>query len=98
MSMYLKALDIHVYFATIKDSYCLNDINLEANAKTLHALRSTLNDEYLSRVANFDSTFLVWNTLISLGEQKQYYAGSDSNDGSDAYNICYMVQGDNPLK
>ena len=24
MSMYLKALGIHVYFATIKDSYCLN--------------------------------------------------------------------------
>ena len=25
MFMYLEALGIHVYFATIKDSYCLND-------------------------------------------------------------------------
>ena len=24
MSMYLKALDIHIYLATIKNSYCLN--------------------------------------------------------------------------
>ena len=24
--------------------------------------------------------------------------GSDSDDGSDASNICYMVQGDNPLE
>ena len=68
MSMYLKALAIHVYFITIKYSYCLNVKNLEANVKTLHALRSTLNDEHLSRVANFNSIFVVWNTLISLGE------------------------------
>ena len=52
--MYLKALGIHVYLATIKDSYYLNDKHLEANSKALHALKSTLNDEYLSRVANFD--------------------------------------------
>ena len=35
MSMYVKALGIHVYFVTIKDSYCLNGKNLEANAKAL---------------------------------------------------------------
>ena len=47
MSLYLKALGIHVYFATFKDSYCLNGkyLNLEANAKTIHALKSTLNDD-----------------------------------------------------
>ena len=45
MSIYLKALGIHVYFATIKDSYCLNGKNIEANTKALHALKSTLNDE-----------------------------------------------------
>ena len=94
--MYLKALHIHVYFATIKDSYCLNGKHLEANAKTIHALKSTLNDDYLCRVVNFDSAFIVWNTLVSLGEQKQYYMGSDSDDGSDASNICY-IQGDDPL-
>ena len=66
MSMYLKALGIHVYFVTIKDSYYLNGKNLEANVKAIHALKSTLNDEYLSRVSNFDSAFVVWNTLISL--------------------------------
>ena len=68
MSMYLKALGIHIYFVTIKNSYCLNGKNLEANAKAIHALKSTLNDEYLSRVSNLDSTFIVWNTIISLGE------------------------------
>ena len=94
MSMYLKALGIHVYFATIKDSNCLNGKNIEANAKAIHAL----NDEYLSRVANLDSAFVVWNSLISLGEQEQYYAGSDSNVESDASNVYYMVQGDNPLE
>ena len=75
MSLYLKVLGIHVYFATIKNSYCLNDKNLEANAKAIHALKYTLNDEYLFRVSNFDSAFIVWNTLASLGEQKQYYMG-----------------------
>jgi len=70
MSLYLKALGIYVYFATIKDSYCLNDKHLEANSKAIHALKSTLNNEYLSRVSNFDSAFVVWNTLVSLGEQK----------------------------
>ena len=54
MSLYLKALGIHVYFATIKYSYCWNGKNLEANAKAIHALKSTLNDDYLCRVANFD--------------------------------------------
>jgi len=66
--MYLKALGIRVYFVTIKDSYCLNGRHLEANIKSIHALKNTLNDEYLFRVANFDSAFVVWNTLISLGE------------------------------
>ena len=98
MSLYLKALGIHVYFAISKDSYCLNGNNTEANAKALHALRSTLNDAYLSMVANLDLAFVVWNSLISLGEQEQYYAGSDSDVGSDTSNVCYMVQGDNPLR
>ena len=68
MSMYLKALGIHVCFATIKDSYFLNGKYLKANAKAIHAIKSTLNDDYLFRVANFDSAFVVWNTLVSLSE------------------------------
>ena len=66
MSMYLKSLGIHVYFATIKNSYCLNGKHLEANSKAIHALKSTLYDDYLYRVSNFDSTFIVWNTLVFL--------------------------------
>ena len=68
MSMSLKALGIHVYLATIKDSFFINGKYLEANAKAIHVLKSALNDEYLSRVSNFDSTFVIWNTLVSLGE------------------------------
>ena len=46
MSMYLKALGIHIYLATIKDSYFVSGKHLEANAKIIHALRSTLNVDY----------------------------------------------------
>ena len=91
MSMYLNALGIYAYFATIKDSYCLNINNLEANAKALHAFRSTLNDEYYLGLLILIRLFVIWNTLVSLCEQKQYYSGSDSDDESDASNICYMV-------
>ena len=95
MSLYLKALGIHVYLATTNNAYCLNGKNIEANTKALHASRSTLNDVYLSRVANLDLAFVVWNNLLSLDENDQYYAGSDSDVGSDISNKCYMVQGDN---
>ena len=88
MSMYLKALSIHIYLATIKDSYFVNGKFLEANVKAIHAPKLTLNDDHLSRISNFDSAFVVWNTLVSLGEQKQYYMRSDLDDGSD----------DDPLK
>jgi len=59
MFIYLKALGIHVYFVTIKDSYFINGKHLEANTKAIHAIKSTLNDKYLSKVANFDSAFVV---------------------------------------
>jgi len=54
MSMNLKALWTHVYFATIKYSYFVNGKNLEANVKALHVLKSTLNDEYLSKVQSLN--------------------------------------------
>ena len=38
------------------------------------------------------------DTIVSLGEQEQYYAGSDSDVGSETSNVCYMVQGDNSLE
>jgi len=68
MSMYLKAREIHVYLATIKNSYCLNGKHLEANAKAIHALKSTLNDDYLCRIANFDSAFVVCENHLEGGE------------------------------
>ena len=98
MSLYLKTLGYHVYLAITKNDYCLNGKNFEANAKALHALKSTLNDEYLSRVFNIDSAFVAWNIITSLGEKDLYYARSDSDVGSDTSNKCYMVQGDNPLE
>ena len=98
MSIYLKALGIYIYFATIKDSYCLNSKHLEANAKDVHTLKSTLIDDYLFRVANFDSVFIVWNTLSSLDEQMSYDKERDSDEGNDTSNICYMVQRDDPLE
>ena len=91
MSMYLKALSIHVYFATIKNSYRLNSKHLEANAKDVHTLKSTLIDDYLSRVANFDSAFIVWNTLLTLGGQTSHDKESDSDDGGATSNMCYIV-------
>ena len=59
LSMYLKALGIHVHFATIKDFYFLNGKHLETNAKAIHSLKLTLNDDYLCKVSNFDSGFVV---------------------------------------
>ena len=41
MSMYLKGLGIHVYLATIKDSYFSNSKYLKANSKAIYALKST---------------------------------------------------------
>ena len=90
ISMYLKALSIHVYFATIKDSYLLNDKYLDANAKTIYALKSTLNDNYLSRVSNIESTFVVWNTLCSLEEQTPNEKESDLDDGSATFNLSLI--------
>ena len=91
--MYLKVLGIHVYLSTTKESYTVNGKYLEAKAKALHALKSTLNDEYLYRVSNIDSDFIVCNTLISLGEQTQIDKESDSNEGSNTSNMCYGPKG-----
>ena len=66
--MYLKVFGIHVYLAIIKESYFINGKYLKANIKTIYALKLTLNDDYLFRVSNIDSAFVVWNTLTSLCE------------------------------
>ena len=38
--------------------------------------KTQIHDDYLSRVSNIESAFVVWNTLISLGEKDLYYAGA----------------------
>ena len=93
MSMYLKALGIHVYFFTIKDSYFINGKHLETNAKAIHALKLTLNNDYLSRVSNIESAFIVWNTLISLGEQMQNDKERDSDHESDTSDVLHGPKG-----
>ena len=98
MFVYLNALGIHIYLATIKDSYFINGKYYEANAKDIHALKSTLNDEYLSKVSNTDLAFVVWNNFITLGEQAPYDKESNSDEGSTTSNMYYMVQRDDPLE
>ena len=49
-------------------------------------------------MSNIDSAFVIWNTLWSFGEHTPNEKESDSNDRSDASNMCYMVQGDDPLE
>ena len=42
--------------------------------------------------------FLQYGTHLSSLVKKTILYGSDSDDGSDASNMCYMVQGDDPLE
>ena len=92
MSSYLKALELHVYLATIKRSYIDNDKYLKANAQVMIALKQTLNNIYLSMISHCDSAFAVWNMLISLEEQASNDVEREpSEDESDQ--ACYMVQG-----
>ena len=98
MSLYLKALGIHVYLATTNNSYINNSKYIEANSKAIHALKSTLNDDYLSRVSNVDSAFVAWNIITSLGEKDLFYAGSDSDVGSNTPTCAIWSKGITPLR
>ena len=55
---------------------------LKANAKAIHALKLTLNNDQLPRISNIDSAFVVWNTLISLGKQIPNNMEIDLDQGS----------------
>ena len=57
MSAYLKALELHVYLATIKSSYINNGKYIEDNAQALIALRQSLCKDYLTMISHCDSTF-----------------------------------------
>ena len=75
----------------------MNGKSLEANAKVTHALKLALNDDFLSKITNFDSAFIVWNTLISLGEQTPN-DDTDSKEENDPSDIWFMVQENDPLE
>ena len=98
MSMYLKTPDIHVYFALLRTHIFINDKHLEANTKAIHALTSTLNEEYLSRVFNLDLTFIVWNTLCSLREPTPNKKESDSDEESLLPTCATWSKGMTPLR
>ena len=53
--MYLKTLGLHVFLAATKKFYLDNSKHVEANARAIEALRSTLNKEYLFIVSHCDS-------------------------------------------
>ena len=64
MSMYLKILGMHVYLTAIKKSYLGNSKHIEANAKALEALRSTLNKEYLSMAVSYTHLTLPTKRIV----------------------------------
>ena len=80
------------------DSYVSNSKYIEVNSKAIHAFKTTLSNDYLCSVANLDSAFVVWNTIVSLDEQEQYYAGSDSDVGSELPTYATWSKGITPLR
>jgi len=75
MSMYLKTLGTHVYFAATKKSYLGNSKHIEANTQALEALRSTLNKEYLSIISHCDSAFVVEHLDLSKTSNARHCGG-----------------------
>ena len=74
----------------LKKSYIENGKYLEANAQAMITLKQTFNNNYLSRVANCDSVFVVWNTLCSLEKQVSNDVEREpSEDESDQ--ACYVI-------
>ena len=59
MSSYLKSLELIVYLATTKESYCDNGKYFETNTQAMIALKKILDNNYISRVANCDFAFAV---------------------------------------
>ena len=89
MSAYLKILGLHVYLATIKETYFGNAKYIEANAQALDALKYTLSKDYLCMVSHCDSAFAVWNTLTFCELQMPNIVEKESSGESEQH--CYMV-------
>ena len=90
MSSYLKALGIHIYLSTTKKSYIDNGKYLEANAQAIITLKKILSNTYLYIVTHCDSTFLVWNKLISLEEQTSNNVRREPSE-DESGQTCYMI-------
>jgi len=97
MSSYFKALGIHLYLATTERSYIESGKYFVANEQAMIAHKKTLNNDYNSRVANCDSAFAVWNTLISLEEQNSNDMERESSE-DDCDQECFMIQRNDPLE
>ena len=59
MSAYLKALGLHAYLATTKNSYINNGKYIEGNAQELIALRQSVSKDCLSMIFHCDFAFAV---------------------------------------
>ena len=94
--MYLKTIGLYVFLAATKKSYLGNSKHIEANARALTALRSTLNKEYLCLVSHCHSGFIVWNTTSPALQKTNHVEMESSKDESEQR--CYMVQGNNSLE
>ena len=90
MSAYLKILGFHVFLVTTKNSYINNGKYIEANTQDLDALRHTLGKEHLSLISHCDSTFTVWNTLISPKEQVHHILEREPRR-DESEQTCYMI-------
>ena len=97
MCSYLKALGLHVYLTTTKRSYIKIGKHFEINALAMIALKQTLSNNYLFKVANCDSTFTVWNTLISLEDHIPNEMERESSE-DDSDQACFMVQENDSLE
>ena len=97
MSAYLKAVGLHVYLATTKKSYIDYGKYLEANAQVMDALKYILSKEHIFLISHCDSTFALWNTLISHKEQTSHDIERESI-GDESNQACYMVQGIDSLE
>ena len=98
--MYLKTLGLHVFLAAIKKCYLGDRNHIGANAQALEAIRSTLPKNYLLRVSNLDSAFVVWNklTTTTTSELQVQIQQEEESSGESEPQQCYMVQGNDSLE
>ena len=97
MSIYLKALGLHVYLVTTKKTSFGNAKYIEANVQALDALNHSLSKEYLSMISHCDSAFTVWNTLTSPALQMTNYVEKKSS-GDESTNLTKWSKGMTPLR